>query len=91
VLRLLRGPSSEVRVNGKTRSRGETAGTRFSFKEIPAHASQDETIRAGEFFGSGTIGNCCGLELGRFLENSETIELEAERIGVLGNKAVRQD
>ena len=65
----------EVRVNGETRSRGRTAGMLFSFEEILAHASQDETIHAGEFFGSGTVGNCCGLEIGRFLEHGDTIEL----------------
>jgi 2-keto-4-pentenoate hydratase/2-oxohepta-3-ene-1,7-dioic acid hydratase in catechol pathway len=81
----------EVRVNGETRSRGKTAGMLFSFEEILAHASQDETIHAGEFFGSGTVGNCCGLELGRFLEHGDKIELEVEKIGVLRNKVERQN
>lgn len=82
--------SVEVRVNGQSRSRGNTAGMLFSFEEILAHASQDETIHAGEFFGSGTVGNCCGLELGRFLEHGDVIELEVEKIGVLKNKVERQ-
>jgi 2-keto-4-pentenoate hydratase/2-oxohepta-3-ene-1,7-dioic acid hydratase in catechol pathway len=81
----------EVRVNGDIRSRGVTAGMLFSFEQILAHVSQDETIRAGEFFGSGTIGNCCGLELGRFLEHGDIVELEVEKIGVLRNKVERQD
>lgn len=80
----------EVRVNGETRSRGRTAGMLFSFEEILAHASQDETIHAGEFFGSGTVGNCCGLELGRFLEHGDAIELQVEKIGVLKNRVERQ-
>ena len=82
--------SVEVRVNGEVRSRGKTAGMLFSFEEILAHASQDETIHAGEFFGSGTVGNCCGLEIGRFLEHGDTIELQVENIGVLKNKVERQ-
>jgi 2-keto-4-pentenoate hydratase/2-oxohepta-3-ene-1,7-dioic acid hydratase in catechol pathway len=80
----------EVRVNGEMRARGRTAGMLFSFEEILAHASQDETIHAGEFFGSGTVGNCCGLELGRFLEHGDVIELQVENIGVLKNKVERQ-
>ncbi|WP_158813812.1 fumarylacetoacetate hydrolase family protein [Methylocapsa sp. S129] len=80
----------EVRVNGEVRSRGETAAMLFSFEEILAHASQDETIHAGEFFGSGTVGNCCGLEIGRFLEHGDVIELQVENIGVLKNKVERQ-
>ena len=80
----------EVRVNGETRARSDTAGMLFSFQEILAYASQDETIRAGEFFGSGAVGNCCGLEIGRFLESGDTIELHVDRIGVLRNKVLRQ-
>ena len=76
----------EVRVNGETRATGDTADMLFSFEEILAYASQDETIHAGEVFGSGTVGNCCGLEIGRFLESGDMIELEVERIGVLRNK-----
>jgi 2-keto-4-pentenoate hydratase/2-oxohepta-3-ene-1,7-dioic acid hydratase in catechol pathway len=63
----------------------------FSFEELIADAAQDETIFAGEVFGSGTVGNCCGLEIGRFLEHGDTIELEVEKIGVLRNRVVRQD
>jgi 2-keto-4-pentenoate hydratase/2-oxohepta-3-ene-1,7-dioic acid hydratase in catechol pathway len=80
-----------VRVNGETRGQGTTAGMLFSFPQILAYASQSETIHAGEFFGSGTVGNCCGLEIGRFLADGDVVELEVEKIGVLRNKVVRQD
>jgi 2-keto-4-pentenoate hydratase/2-oxohepta-3-ene-1,7-dioic acid hydratase in catechol pathway len=80
----------EVRVNGGTRARGDTREMLFSFEEILAYASQDETIRAGEFFGSGTVGNCCGLETSRFLESGDTIELHVDGIGVLRNTVLRQ-
>ena len=84
---------SKSRVNGemRARARAHTAEMLFSFEEILAHASQDETIFAGEFFGSGTVGNCCGLEIGRFLEDGDVIELEVENIGVLKNKVERQE
>jgi 2-keto-4-pentenoate hydratase/2-oxohepta-3-ene-1,7-dioic acid hydratase in catechol pathway len=80
----------EVRVNGETRATGDTLEMLFPFDEILAYASQDETIHAGEVFGSGTVGNCCGLEIGRFLESGDTIELSVDRIGVLKNKVLRQ-
>jgi 2-keto-4-pentenoate hydratase/2-oxohepta-3-ene-1,7-dioic acid hydratase in catechol pathway len=79
-----------VRVNGETRSTADTSGMLFSFEEILAYASQDETIHAGEFFGSGTVGGCCGLEIGRFLESGDIIEIEIDKIGVLRNTVVRQ-
>lgn len=79
-----------VRVNGETRVESTTAGMLFSFEQILAHMSQDETVFAGEFIGSGTIGNGCGLETGIFLNDGDTVELDFEKIGVLKNKVVRQ-
>jgi 2-keto-4-pentenoate hydratase/2-oxohepta-3-ene-1,7-dioic acid hydratase in catechol pathway len=74
-----------VHMNGKLLAKGATTNMLFSFEEILAYASQDETLHAGEFFGSGTVGNCCGLETGRFLEGGDVIELEVQGIGVLRN------
>jgi len=81
----------EVRVNGETRARGTTADMLFTFPQILAYASQDETIHAGEVFGSGTVGNCCGLEIGRFLQSGDVVELRVDRIGALRNRVVAQD
>jgi 2-keto-4-pentenoate hydratase/2-oxohepta-3-ene-1,7-dioic acid hydratase in catechol pathway len=81
----------EVRVNGKMRSQGVSDGMLFSFEEIIAHVTQDETLMPGEFIGSGTVGSGCGLELGWYLEHGDTIELDVEKIGVLKNKVERQD
>jgi 2-keto-4-pentenoate hydratase/2-oxohepta-3-ene-1,7-dioic acid hydratase in catechol pathway len=81
----------EARVNGKVRSQGDTQGMLFSFEEIIAHVTKDETLMPGEFIGSGTVGNGCGLELGWYLEHGDVIELEVEKIGVLKNKVERQD
>jgi 2-keto-4-pentenoate hydratase/2-oxohepta-3-ene-1,7-dioic acid hydratase in catechol pathway len=81
----------EVRVNGKMRSQGVSDGMLFSFEEIIAHVTQDETLMPGEFIGSGTVGSGCGLELGWYLEHGDAIELEVEKIGVLKNRVERQD
>jgi 2-keto-4-pentenoate hydratase/2-oxohepta-3-ene-1,7-dioic acid hydratase in catechol pathway len=81
----------ECRVNGEVRSSSTSEGMLFSFEEIIAHVSQDETLMPGEFIGSGTVGNGCGLELGWYLEDNDEIELEVEKIGVLKNKVVRQE
>jgi 2-keto-4-pentenoate hydratase/2-oxohepta-3-ene-1,7-dioic acid hydratase in catechol pathway len=81
----------ECRINGKMRSQGVTRGMLFSFEEIIAHVTKDETLMPGEFIGSGTVGNGCGLELGQYLEHGDTVELEVENIGILKNKVERQD
>jgi 2-keto-4-pentenoate hydratase/2-oxohepta-3-ene-1,7-dioic acid hydratase in catechol pathway len=81
----------EVRVNGKMRSQGVSEGMLFSFEEIIEHVTKDETLMPGEFIGSGTVGNGCGLELGWYLEHGDTVELEVEKIGILKNRVERQD
>ncbi len=81
----------EVKVNGETRATGDTSEMLFSFAEFIADAAQDETIHAGEVFGSGTVGNCCGLEIGRFLQSGDEIALHVDRIGVLRNKVIAQN
>jgi 2-keto-4-pentenoate hydratase/2-oxohepta-3-ene-1,7-dioic acid hydratase in catechol pathway len=81
----------EVRVNGEVRAKGTTANMLFPFPQLLAYVSQDETIRAGEVFGSGTVGNCCGLEIGRFLQSGDVVELRVDRIGALRNRVVAQD
>jgi 2-keto-4-pentenoate hydratase/2-oxohepta-3-ene-1,7-dioic acid hydratase in catechol pathway len=80
----------EARVNGKMRSQGVSEGMLFSFEEIIAHVTKDETLMPGEFIGSGTVGNGCGLELGWYLEHGDNIELEVEKIGILKNRVERQ-
>jgi len=87
----IQGLKATVRVNGEVRAATTTADMLFPFEAIIADAAQDETIFAGEVFGSGTVGNCCGLEIGRFLESGDVIELEVEKIGVLRTKVVRRD
>ena len=87
-----------ARVNGEEVSYGHTKGMRWTFEELIAYVSRNETLYPGEFFGSGT-GTvpesganrcCCGLEMGRFLKAGDTVELEVERIGKLTNRVVGQ-
>jgi 2-keto-4-pentenoate hydratase/2-oxohepta-3-ene-1,7-dioic acid hydratase in catechol pathway len=82
-----------ARINGEEVSRGHSSGMRFSFEDIIAYVSQDETLYPGEFFGSGTATlpesgrdrRGCGVEMGRFLKAGDVIELEIERLGMLRN------
>jgi 2-keto-4-pentenoate hydratase/2-oxohepta-3-ene-1,7-dioic acid hydratase in catechol pathway len=80
----------EVRVNGETWAKNTTADMMHNFEKMIAHISKDETLHPGEFIGSGTVGNCCGLEQDRFLKDGDTIELHVDKIGVLRNKVVKQ-
>ena len=77
---------AQVRINGEIRCSSSTGGMLFTFEHMLAHMSQDETVYAGEFIGSGTIGNGCGLETGAFLQDGDIVELVIERIGSLANR-----
>lgn len=78
-----------VRVNGEEWGRGSSSEMHWKFEDCIAHASRSETLHPGEFFGSGTVGNGCGVEHLRFLKSGDLVELEVEGIGVLRNR-VRQ-
>ena len=79
----------EVRVNGERRGGGNSSGMHHRFEDILAFISQSETLHPGEVIASGTVGTGCGLEIDRFLEPNDVVELEIERIGVLRNRIVR--
>ena len=80
----------EARVNGERWGGGTSADMHHGFADIVAFISQAETLRGGEVIGSGTVPTGCGLELGRFLQPGDVVELEVERIGVLRNRIVRE-
>jgi 2-keto-4-pentenoate hydratase/2-oxohepta-3-ene-1,7-dioic acid hydratase in catechol pathway len=80
--------SVAVRVDGEPWVRTTTAGMLHNFEQIIAFISRNETLHAGEIIAGGTVGGCCGLEMGRFLADGSTIELEVSGIGVLRNKVV---
>jgi 2-keto-4-pentenoate hydratase/2-oxohepta-3-ene-1,7-dioic acid hydratase in catechol pathway len=69
----------KVRVNGEEWGRGNSRDMHWKFEDCIAHASRSETLHPGEFFGSGTVGNGCGLEHMKFLEG----------IGILRNRVVK--
>jgi 2-keto-4-pentenoate hydratase/2-oxohepta-3-ene-1,7-dioic acid hydratase in catechol pathway len=78
-----------ARVNGEVWTDSSSAGRQFSFPDLVAHVSQSETIYPGELWGSGTVTGGSGLELGRWLQPGDVIELEIEGIGTLRNTVVR--
>jgi len=80
-----------VRVNDVEMSRGTSATMHWKFEDLIAHISQGETLHAGEFIGSGTVGDGCGLEHGRSLSAGDVVELEVEGIGILRNRVLRED
>jgi len=78
-----------ARVNGEEWGRGSTKDMRWRFDDVIAHISQSETLYPGEFLGSGTVGNGCGLEQMRYLKPGDVVELEVEQLGVLRSRITK--
>jgi 2-keto-4-pentenoate hydratase/2-oxohepta-3-ene-1,7-dioic acid hydratase in catechol pathway len=72
-------------VNGVEWSRGRSSEAKWSWGEMIEHLTRDEWIRATDFLGSGTVGTGCGLELDKWIQPADIVELEIEKIGKLKN------
>jgi 2-keto-4-pentenoate hydratase/2-oxohepta-3-ene-1,7-dioic acid hydratase in catechol pathway len=75
----------EVRVNGERWGGTNTKDMHHTFESMIAYASQALTLHPGEVLGSGTATGGSGLELDRWLNAGDVIEMEASGIGVLRN------
>lgn len=75
-----------ARINGEVWSEGTLGAMRFSFPEVISHLSQEQPLQPGDVLGSGTVGRGCGLEIDRWLQPDDVVELEVDGIGVLRNR-----
>lgn len=78
-----------AKVNGELWSDGNSSTMYHKFEDIIAYVSRCETLHAGEFIGSGTVGNGCGYELQRFPQPGDVLEISIEKIGTVRNRLVR--
>ena len=75
-----------AKVNGVEWSKGMSGDSHFTWAQMITHVAQDEWVRAGDLFGSGTVGTGCGLELDKWIKPGDILELEIEKIGKLINR-----
>uniref|UniRef100_A0A7S3NDB3 Fumarylacetoacetase-like C-terminal domain-containing protein n=1 Tax=Aureoumbra lagunensis TaxID=44058 RepID=A0A7S3NDB3_9STRA len=81
------GLNCSVRVNGQIWGRGNTNNQPrvCSLAEFVAFMALDEGLHPGELLGLGTIPNCCGLEVNRWLKPNDQITLTCDHFGTLTN------
>lgn len=82
----VRNLTMTAHVNGEEWSRGNSGDSHYTFEQMIAFASEGVTLYPGDVLGSGTVGTGCGLELGKFLQPGDLVELEIEGIGKLRNR-----
>jgi 2-keto-4-pentenoate hydratase/2-oxohepta-3-ene-1,7-dioic acid hydratase in catechol pathway len=79
-----------ARVNGELLSDGNIGTIHWSFPQMIAHVSMEETIYPGDILGSGTVGGGCAAEHDHWLKPGNVVELEVEGIGVLRSQVIRR-
>ena len=75
-----------VRVDGEVWCEGTTGGAVHDVGELLAYASAGERLGVGDLVSTGTMPGCCGLELDRWIQPGQTVELEIDGIGRLTNR-----
>jgi len=75
-----------VRVDGELWCEGSTAGPAHGLGAMLAYASAGERLEPGDVVSTGTMPGCCGLEIDRWIQPGQTVELEIDGIGTLSNR-----
>jgi 2-keto-4-pentenoate hydratase/2-oxohepta-3-ene-1,7-dioic acid hydratase in catechol pathway len=75
-----------ARVNGELWSENNSGTAYWTWPQIIEFASMEETLYPGDFLGSGTVEHGCGMELNRWIQPGDVIELDVEGIGILRNR-----
>lgn len=78
--------AGSVVINGETVAEPISADPHWSLGEMLAHASRDERLYRGEFFGTGTFTGGSGIETGRLLGPGDRIEVGIAGIGSVANE-----
>jgi 2-keto-4-pentenoate hydratase/2-oxohepta-3-ene-1,7-dioic acid hydratase in catechol pathway len=81
-----RTATGRVRVDGEVWCEGGTADPAHDVGEMLAYAAAGERLEPGDVISTGTMPGCCGLELDRWIQPGQTVELEIDGIGTLANR-----
>ena len=81
-----RAATGRVRVDGELWCEGGTANPAHDVGAMLAWAAKGERLERGDLISTGTMPGCCGLELDRWIEPGQTVELEIDGIGTVANR-----
>ncbi|WP_114240628.1 fumarylacetoacetate hydrolase family protein [Dyella sp. C9] len=85
----IRSRRMTARVNGELRTDTTMEDGVFTFEEMIAFVSRDETLHAGEFISAGTVTGGSGLERDSYLSDGDLFEFSIDGIGTLRNRLVK--
>jgi 2-keto-4-pentenoate hydratase/2-oxohepta-3-ene-1,7-dioic acid hydratase in catechol pathway len=81
-----RAATGRVRVDGEVWCEGGTANPAHDVGAMLACAAAGERLEPGDVISTGTMPGCCGLELDRWIQPGQTVELEIDGIGTVANR-----
>jgi len=79
------GLAMRASVDGEVWFETGDARMHWTFEQMIAYIADGETVYPCDVYGSGTPFGGCGLDQGRWIPRSATVELEVDGIGILRN------
>ncbi|QGU08780.1 Ureidoglycolate lyase (plasmid) [Corynebacterium occultum] len=86
----IEGLKGQVRVNGEVWSDTRVENFVYTPAELVAYVSIFDGLQPGDLIGSGTMGFGAGVELNRFLQPGDVVELDLEGVGTLRNPVAEE-
>jgi 2-keto-4-pentenoate hydratase/2-oxohepta-3-ene-1,7-dioic acid hydratase in catechol pathway len=84
------GPPSEIpmaaRVNGETWIEATPGEMYWTFEQMLSYSSRDENLLTGDLLGSGTVPGGCGMEIERWIQPGDLVEIDMGPLGVMANR-----
>lgn len=74
--------AATVLINGEVVAHPTMADARWSLSELLVHASAGEQLEAGEMISMGCFAGGSGVEIGRWLQRGDHLEIRIDGIGV---------
>lgn len=75
-----------ARVNGETWVETTPGEMYWTFEQMIAYTARDENLLTGDLLGSGTVPGGCGMEIDRWIQPGDVIEIDMGPLGVMRNR-----
>ncbi len=72
-----------ARVNGETWIETTPGEMYWTFEQMISYTSRDENLLSGDLLGSGTVPGGCGMEIDRWIQPGDLVEIDMGPLGVL--------
>ncbi|MEE9257105.1 MAG: fumarylacetoacetate hydrolase family protein [bacterium] len=75
-----------ARVNGETWIEATPGEMYWRYEQIVSYTSRDERLVTGDLLGSGTVPGGCGMEIERWIQPGDLVEIDMGPLGIMANR-----